>query len=509
MPKCLCILSRHPFFNTFKLLLSFLYTTYVSNNLDESESIERILDNFMFEVPMSASPCTQVSFKIGAELRRLSTNPFQPDFPLEPLFHVLTMDNIAKILGWICTERTIIFVSQNAYLLGLVMQSLLWLLRPVKWCHPFIPLLPPGFEYLLQSPHPLLVGVCGSDLQATFTSNDDVVAVYLDDNQIVTTLPKDPYPFPGRIADALKRAMKEQLTKLAPNNKHPSLLTLGKAFQYEQLPQADAQIAAISSAAADPPVLDPFRIKSSFINLTQELVGNYEKYAREEPKEQGKLSGAPPVLLFDQEGYCASKEPKERAFFLRFTQTQLFEQYGEQLGSASVHDRYLIEIMDSLAKTKAPPGLGTILIQQSVTAPDPDYCMGKRSKLIKHVLSRSETFPAQLNNSLFLNSQSIPWENLRLEYEEDLHEDRSRNPLATTPTVESLMKLNFAKAFVEYMQKYEARAKKFWRISRRRNSSQPNSGSRSLSSRNNNKPRSVSLCDCDAFRLMPTSVQGS
>ncbi len=474
----------------------------MSNNLEESESIERILDNFMFEVPMSSSPTVQVSFKIGAESRRLTTNPFLPDFPLEPLFHVLAIDDIIKIIGWICTERTIIFVSQNAYLLGLVMQSFLWLLQPVKWCHTFIPLLPPGFEYILEAPHPLLLGVCGPDVLATFTSNDDVIAVYLDDNQIVKTAAKDSCPFPGRIGETLRRAMKEQLAKLSPNSKHPSLLKLGRAFQYEAAPLGvQTDIASIVPVAIEPQILDPAKVKSCFVHLTQELVGSYGKYVREEP--QGKLSGS---SAFDQEAYCASKEPKERAFFQRFSKTQIFEQYGEHLAALG-SDRCLLELMDKdKSKPSVPPG-----IQQSVTAPDPDYCVGKKSRLIKHVLNRSETFPAQLNNSLFLNNQSIPWESLRLGYDEGPAAEEKRNPLVSMQSVESLMKLNFAKAFVEYMHKYETRAKKFWRISRRRNSSQPNSGSRSLSSRNNNKPRSVydvfiySVC----IRLMPTRVRES
>eukprot|EP01022_Parablepharisma_sp_SALTPOND_P015326 TRINITY_DN2155_c0_g1_i1.p1 TRINITY_DN2155_c0_g1~~TRINITY_DN2155_c0_g1_i1.p1 ORF type:complete len:1113 (+),score=90.17 TRINITY_DN2155_c0_g1_i1:150-3341(+) len=497
LPKCLCILSRHPFFGTFKQFLAFLYTTYISNSLDETESIERILDNFIFEVPMSSSPTTQVIFKIGSELRRLSTNPFLVDFPLEPFFHVLTPDNILKIIGWICTDRIIIFVSQNPYLLGLVIQTFLWLLQPIKWCHPCIAILPSGFSYLLQSPHPLMVGVCDADMEIRFNKEDDAVAIYLDDNQIVSTLDKEPFPLPAKITDPIKRSIKELVSKMGPSPKHASLAGLGKAFEYKVVdPLAAHGKPELTPVVPVPAVLDPLKVKACFMPLIKDLVGDYEKYmpesndTLEEPKEQGKLSSRE----FDYEAYCNSKEVKERPFFSKFARTQLFEQYGEHLNDPTSSDQYLIEALKKVQSSKSlQPSIESIT-QQSITAPDPDYCIGKKSMLIKHVLNKCETFPAKLNNSLFLNNQSIAWEAVRSTYEEDGEE--KLNPFSSMPMIEGLMKLSFAKSFMEYFKKCETKAKKFWRITKVHKSSQPNSGSRSLSSRNNNRPRSVNTNAC-------------
>lgn len=483
LPKCLCILSHHPFFNTFKEFLAFLYTTYIANNLDVSEPIERILDNFLFEIPMTNLPTAQVSFKYGTVLRHLSTNPFLVDFPLESLFQTLSIDSIIRIIGFICTERSIVFVSQNTYLLGLILQSFLWILQPIKWCHTCFPLLPPSLFILLEAPQPFLIGICGADLYYKFRNDDEIVAVYLDEDKIVPTFSSDPCPFPSRIAEAFKKSIRGLLAKITPDPKHPDLHSLGKTFEYISLCTSEGT--SITTCSIPAAILDSIAIKTSFLLILQEMIGNYSSFAREESKEQGKVSY---FANFDSEKYTGTKPTKEQPFFKKFSHTQLFEQFGEELSAVPLllQAKYLIDIIEKV--TPAPTG--DKIIQTLATAPDPDYCISKKNRIIKHVLNKCENFPAKLNNSLFLNSQSIPWESMKISYDEEESIEK-KNPLNEMLSIESAMKMNFARLFVEYMRKNEVKAKKFWRISKNHKSSQPNSGSRSLSSRNNNKPRSV------------------
>ena len=58
------------------------------------------------------------------------------------------------------------------------------------------------------------------------------------------------------------------------------------------------------------------------------------------------------------------------------------------------------------------------------------------------------------------------------------------------------MKLNFAKNYIDYFKKNEGKAKHFWQIAKPHKASQPSSGSRSLSSRNNNKIRAINANAC-------------
>lgn len=493
LPKCLSIISRHPFFNTFKQFLAFLYTTYISNSLDETESIERILDNFIFEVPMSNSPNTQVIFKIGSELHKLSTNPFLIDFPLDPLFHALSPEKILKILGWICTERIVIFVSNNPYLLSVIVQSFLWLLQPIKWCTPCIAIIPPGMELLLQSPTPILVGFYGSDVKLQFPKNDEIVAVYLDDDEIEMNPQKDPYPIPTRISEPIRRFLNELIYKFGASYKHPSLSQLGNSFSYSNtkvpIPGYDQkEYTTITPIPPPKNTLDPIKVKGSIMIMLREIIGDYYKFLS---------NGCDPMNLsnnkFCVEKYINSKDPKERPFFVKFTKTQMCAQYGKWLFDQYSPEKYLRDIIEKMQPGKIPLIQMENIITQSVTAPDPDYCMGKKSMLIKHVLNKNETFPAKLNNSLFLNNQSIPWEIVKFTYEEEFYTSipHKINPLASIIDFQEILKLNFAKSFVEYVKKNDLKANRFWEIAKIHKSSQPNSGSRSLSSRSNNKPRSV------------------
>jgi len=491
LPKCLCIISKYPFFETFKQVLSFLYSTYISNGLDESESIERILDNFMFEVPMTSSPTAQVLFKVGSEVQKLAINPFLLDYPLDPLFLLLTPDNIIKILGWVCTERTIIFVSENAYLLSLIIQSFLWILQPLKWCHACIGILPPDFEYLLECPQPLLIGVCGTDLKTTFGKGDDVVAVYLDDNKIVTTLSKDRFPIPGKLAGVIKKNMRDLAGKKVLNISKEAIRKLGSAFHYRTTSDRGYnELLSIAPIKRFNATLDPLKVKECFMPFIKELLGNYDKYLEEvedteEPKEQGKVFKQ---LTFNYKTYFTERDDKNSMFFEKFSKTQLFEQYGEEYDNFNASEQYLIEIVNKFQEGKQMVVQKESLIQESVTAIDPDYRIGKKSMLIKHVLNKCETFPSKLNNSLFLNMQAISWNYI--------HNTEKQNPLHLLTPIECLLHLSFAKNFVDYFHKNEAKLKKFWQIVKTHKSSQCCSGSKSYSSRNNNKTRSININAC-------------
>lgn len=61
-PKCLCILSRYPLYSTYKMMLTELYRLSI---MPSSIPIERVISNFIHEVPAPPRGRVQVQFSVA------------------------------------------------------------------------------------------------------------------------------------------------------------------------------------------------------------------------------------------------------------------------------------------------------------------------------------------------------------------------------------------------------------------------------------------------------------
>lgn len=419
-PKCISIISHYPLFALFKQLLEFLSNSFKTNIFDECESIERILDNFLFEIPMATLPTVQVSVKIGSDIQIISCSPFYANFQIEQLFHFLSIDNIIKIVGWILTERTIVFVSKDVYLLGLIIQSFLWLIEPFKWCYSCFAVIPQSCEYILQSLQPTLAGICGTEYKPHFEKPDGIAIIYLDSNKIETSFSANDCSLPLKVANMLKNSIL-QICDSAQQIKNP-------ASQKE--------------------------IKICFLTFLNELV-------------------------------CNPNPTEDIGFQTRFLGSQIFQQYQTQLNSKDETSDFVS--LPSKMKEISAKAKGNIISDILVTSPDPETGIEKKNVILNHVLNKIENFPNSLNNSLFLNSQSIPWETIKVSNENE------ETKIILKNDIEYFKSLDFVHPFLSIMKENRAKAKKFWRISNRHKTTENNM---TQFSRNNNRLRAVTCLVC-------------
>ncbi len=104
---------------------------------------------------------------------------------LEALFTCLSVPNILKVVCALILERKILLVSSRYSILSLVSEGLMEMIKPLQWCHIYVPLLPKKMVYTLNCPAPFICGVHTSyAFMDKFPSEIECDVVYLDTDQI-------------------------------------------------------------------------------------------------------------------------------------------------------------------------------------------------------------------------------------------------------------------------------------------------------------------------------------
>jgi hypothetical protein len=73
----------------------------------------------------------------------------------------LTLDDFWLLLVAFLLEKSVVFVGESYEDVSLSVLALTAMIRPLKWPHVSVPLLPNSLRYILDSPVPFIVGLPG------------------------------------------------------------------------------------------------------------------------------------------------------------------------------------------------------------------------------------------------------------------------------------------------------------------------------------------------------------
>ncbi|KAL9179233.1 hypothetical protein ACHAXT_008523 [Thalassiosira profunda] len=232
LPKCLVILSMHPYLVAFREYLVQLHRLskmsppnagtngeLTMNENGEAVStvasskelknvlnlpIERFITNFCSELPAPPPGSFQVQTTILDSVISIWSPPHNVpvawvSLPFSHLFQCLDVDNVLKVWTALALERQVLVTSTSLSLLTTCCEILLSLLFPMKWSHAYIPVLPHFLVPILSAPMPFLCGIDKRHLNDTMEDlADECIVVDLDKNQVslgvktpsMPTLPK-------------------------------------------------------------------------------------------------------------------------------------------------------------------------------------------------------------------------------------------------------------------------------------------------------------------------------
>lgn len=216
-PKCLVLVSRLDYIETFRNCLGIIYTVYVENI---GIPLETLVGNILgcIQVPPAGGP--QVRFSIGAGDRQALQPPISPSLPITNtcvnlLFQQLGIRNVITLFCAVITEHKILFHSISYLRLTESCRALTALMYPFRYTHVYIPLLPAALVEVLSTPTPFIMGV-HSSLKYEVAELMDVIIADLDGGSIMVpdglSLSLLPEPLLSQTQDSLSMVLQPELS---------------------------------------------------------------------------------------------------------------------------------------------------------------------------------------------------------------------------------------------------------------------------------------------------------
>ncbi|XP_038111583.1 MAP kinase-activating death domain protein isoform X3 [Culex quinquefasciatus] len=263
----LCILSHHPFLSTFRECLFILKKLIDACNDSSSpkrvgasrqssrDSVWNVLTSQVTESTPSLvlhdvkaietwilrllSAPVPIPGSTRVEVEALSPLIHQPlvfalpdhtrfslvDFPLHLPLELLGVETCLKVLTLILLEYKIIIQSRDYNALSMSVMALVYLIYPLEYMFPVIPMLPTcmaSAEQLLLAPTPYIIGLPATFLmyKKNFRLPDDIWLVDLDSNRLTPTSgePEQIPPLPEPEGTILKNHLKQALSSMTSSN---------------------------------------------------------------------------------------------------------------------------------------------------------------------------------------------------------------------------------------------------------------------------------------------------
>ena len=165
MPRCILLLSHHPFLSQAASFLKTLYRISISTS---PLPIERYVSNYVSEVPLPPRGWTRVQCSIGDVTLNLERPPVNRlplvSLGLETLFSLLSTHHIEFVFASLLRRRKLFFAATHT-VHSPSAEALLSLLYPFRWQGAYIPLLPPAMIGVVDAPVPFFVGLHRSYLE--------------------------------------------------------------------------------------------------------------------------------------------------------------------------------------------------------------------------------------------------------------------------------------------------------------------------------------------------------
>uniref|UniRef100_A0A4W5NRE8 DENN domain containing 4C n=1 Tax=Hucho hucho TaxID=62062 RepID=A0A4W5NRE8_9TELE len=341
--KCICLLSRWPFFESFRKFLMFLYKLSVSG--PHPLPIEKHISHFMHNVPFPSPQRPRILVQLSAHDTLMLAQPVCTPLPLSgadysTLLMNLGSENCATLLHFVLLESKILLHSLRPAVLTGVAEAVVAMIFPFQWQCPYIPLCPLSLAGVLNAPFPFIVGV-DSRYFDLYDPPPDVVCVDLDTNTIYLSDEKRH----SNWKNLPKKPCKSLFNSLA--NLHHQLGIVRRTAQ-EGLAVEMTPIEADFTWHKKMTSLE-MEIQEALLRFMAHILKGYRSYLKpitQAPSEKATSADS----LYDLQGFLRSRERTHQKFYSLLTKTQIFIRFIEECTFVSDKDTGLAFFDDCIEK---------------------------------------------------------------------------------------------------------------------------------------------------------------
>jgi len=324
-PKTICILSRQPFFDTFRSALTDIYRISMSNG---NTPLERYIVNICQEIPVPVPGRYEVSLHLAHQpiIFRIPSELSLPllDINLSIIFRSLNVEGVIKVWQALLLEQKAVVFSSNLSLITATFEGLCALLLPFRWQFTYVPVLPYVMIGIEDAPMPVFVGMHKSRLTPEFYDESrSIVSVDLDTG--VVHVPKS-----LKLPELPSSLQKQLLNDL---RQYGGVDTLPK-FEPAILESVDCPFMANSILAFEDTMFDPTVVRACFLKFFIHLLGpdftTYLLYPQHLMDDN----------LFNKKAFLSDSNRSYRKFLsaLLDTENTTFMRFCEDLTYTPVHD---------------------------------------------------------------------------------------------------------------------------------------------------------------------------
>lgn len=343
--KCICVLSRWPFFESFRKFLMFLYKLSVSG--PHPLPIEKHISHFMRNVSFPSPQRPRILVQLSAHDTLILSQPVCTPLPLSgadygTLLMNLGSENCATLLHFVLLESKILLHSLRPAVLTGIAEAVVAMIFPFQWQCPYIPLCPLSLAGVLNAPLPFIVGV-DSRYFDLYDPPPDVVCVDLDTNTIY-------------LSDEKRHSNWKNL----PKKPCKSLVNTLSSLHLQLATVSMRQPAQEGSAVDMTPIEADFtwhkkktalemEIQEAFLRFMASILKGYRSYLKPittAPSEKATAADS----LYDLQGFLKSRDRTHQKFYSQLTKTQIFIRFIEECTFVSDKDTGLAFFDDCVEK---------------------------------------------------------------------------------------------------------------------------------------------------------------
>ena len=258
IPKCLLIMSLHPYFGEFEKILTEIYNYSINlvNEADQKEDedekkddkkkrkgsldkrkrkrvyqdlympIDKIVENICIEIPEPPRGVSSLIYTLNNEKRTIKQNLMNQlplvNINLKRLFFDFEIKDIISMYNYLFLETRILFFSQNIEILNIYIYGLLSFLYPFQYQYQIVTILPEENFEIMESITPFIAGINQTFEEDFFekrgyTLSDLIVVVDIDNNKLVLINSIEETQVP-RFPSGNRKALKSNLQKYINDN---------------------------------------------------------------------------------------------------------------------------------------------------------------------------------------------------------------------------------------------------------------------------------------------------
>uniref|UniRef100_A0A8C8K5G8 DENN/MADD domain containing 4C n=1 Tax=Oncorhynchus tshawytscha TaxID=74940 RepID=A0A8C8K5G8_ONCTS len=322
--KCICLLSRWPFFESFRKFLMFLYKLSVSG--PHPLPIEKHISHFMHNVSFPSPQRPRILVQLSAHDTLMLAQPVCTPMPLSgadysTLLINLGSENCATLLHFVLLESKILLHSLRPAVLTGVAEAVVAMIFPFQWQCPYIPLCPLSLAGVLNAPCPFIVGV-DSRYFDLYDPPPDVV--YPDTLKKHSPILRDNYISQSGGCFPVRRTAQEGLAV--------EMTPIEADFTWHK---------KMTSLEME--------IQEALLRFMAHILKGYRSYLKpitQAPSEKATSADS----LYDLQGFLKSRERAHQKFYSQLTKTQIFIRFIEECTFVSDKDTGLAFFDDCIEK---------------------------------------------------------------------------------------------------------------------------------------------------------------